>query len=475
MGFNPIEYNASDTRNKKSIKELVAPIKDNKSITQFFQPKSGEKKLDGQTVLIMDEIDGMSSGDRGGMAEVIDIIKTGKIPLICICNDRQSTKIRSLANHCLDLRFHRPTYLEIAQRLREICILEGFHDSPSMNHYLQKLSKEANNDLRQALHTLQFTRLAEETDPSHISSGTFLAKEEDLNVFSAVQRLLSGYDGDIDKALNCFFADYQLIPLFIQENYPKAANPPPGNIHALKSLSSLSDAADSISEGDLISRQIFSQQDYGLLPVYGAVSCVAPAQALRAYPLSGSIDFPKYLGNNSSTTKKWRLLKELHTHMSSHVSATKVELGLDYLPVLSGILSTPMVKSGNEGIQEVMDVMESYSLTRSDWENVFDLLKLNTHKEKIPSSVRASFTKKVNALVQANTVSKKSLVRDTPQVLEDGEEIDNQEEGKANEDSQEEEEEDLSKDQLIKAKKSKQKKQGSKTAKTKPKKKRKSK
>lgn len=31
-----------------------------------------------------------------------------QVPIICICNDRGSTKVRSLANHCYDLRFHRP-------------------------------------------------------------------------------------------------------------------------------------------------------------------------------------------------------------------------------------------------------------------------------------------------------------------------------------------------------------------------------
>lgn len=37
----------------------------------------------------------------------IQVIKTSRIPIICICNDRQSTKIRSLVNHCYDLRVSR--------------------------------------------------------------------------------------------------------------------------------------------------------------------------------------------------------------------------------------------------------------------------------------------------------------------------------------------------------------------------------
>ncbi len=56
----------------------------------------------------MDEVDGMSAGDRGGNKVLIDSIKETKIPIICVCNDRQHPKIRSLANYCYDIRFHKP-------------------------------------------------------------------------------------------------------------------------------------------------------------------------------------------------------------------------------------------------------------------------------------------------------------------------------------------------------------------------------
>lgn len=59
-------------------------------------------------VLIMDEVDGMAGNeDRGGVAELINLIKHTKIPIICICNDRQHPKIRSLVHYCLDLRFYK--------------------------------------------------------------------------------------------------------------------------------------------------------------------------------------------------------------------------------------------------------------------------------------------------------------------------------------------------------------------------------
>jgi replication factor C subunit 1 len=56
-------------------------------------------------VLIMDEVDGMAGNeDRGGMQELINLIKSTKIPIICMCNDRNNQKVWSLANYCFDLR-----------------------------------------------------------------------------------------------------------------------------------------------------------------------------------------------------------------------------------------------------------------------------------------------------------------------------------------------------------------------------------
>ena len=67
--------------------------------------------------VIMDEVDGMAGNeDRGGLQELVQLIKSTKIPIICICNDRNSMKMRTLANHCFDLRFQRPRLEQIKVR-----------------------------------------------------------------------------------------------------------------------------------------------------------------------------------------------------------------------------------------------------------------------------------------------------------------------------------------------------------------------
>lgn len=76
-------------------------------MNNYFSPKHQK------TVLIMDEVDGMSAGDRGGVADLIASIKISKIPIICICNDRYSQKLKSLVNHCLLLNYRKPTKQQV--------------------------------------------------------------------------------------------------------------------------------------------------------------------------------------------------------------------------------------------------------------------------------------------------------------------------------------------------------------------------
>ena len=119
---------------------MIAANKDN---TWLSMGKTLEKSL-----LIMDEVDGMSSGDRGGIAAIINIIKKSKIPIICICNDRQSTKIRSLAGHCLDVKFHRPDKRMLVKRIAEIITKEG---GTSTEKGLERIVEMLQNDVRQII------------------------------------------------------------------------------------------------------------------------------------------------------------------------------------------------------------------------------------------------------------------------------------------------------------------------------------
>lgn len=119
-----LQVNASDARGKADaevkhgmvgrtsniIKELVT----NQCVT--VDMSSPHKKM----LLLMDEVDGMSGGDRGGIQDLIKSIQKSKIPIICICNDKYDRKLQSLLGHCMELNFQKPAKHEVIASLRWI-------------------------------------------------------------------------------------------------------------------------------------------------------------------------------------------------------------------------------------------------------------------------------------------------------------------------------------------------------------------
>ena len=83
--------------------------------------------------------------------ELIQMIKTTKIPIICICNDRQSMKVRSLASHCYDLRFQRPKVDQIKGAMMSVCFKEGLKIDPQA---LREMIIASGQDVRQVMHNL---------------------------------------------------------------------------------------------------------------------------------------------------------------------------------------------------------------------------------------------------------------------------------------------------------------------------------
>ena len=146
------EFNASDIRNKNGVGLMES------SSFSLDAAKNLQR-----TLIVMDEVDGMSPGDRGGISAIINMIKHSKVPIICICNDRSCDKIRSLAGHCLDVRFHKPQKSALVDRIKNILRAERCSaDERALNILIDNFQ----SDIRQILTYLQ---LVFQTGTRHIS------------------------------------------------------------------------------------------------------------------------------------------------------------------------------------------------------------------------------------------------------------------------------------------------------------------
>ena len=99
----------------------------------------------------MDEVDGCSAGDRGGIGALVKVIEKCKQPIVCIANDHGSRKISALLSHCYDIKLVKPVQNEILGRMKYICSREQLNIGTKE---LEKIIQFSGNDLRQIINVL---------------------------------------------------------------------------------------------------------------------------------------------------------------------------------------------------------------------------------------------------------------------------------------------------------------------------------
>ncbi|KAL2346835.1 hypothetical protein Fmac_000835 [Flemingia macrophylla] len=412
LGFQAIEVNASDSRGKadSKIEKGIGGSKSNsikECITietlgaDMFRPKHSN------SVLIMDEVDGMSAGDRGGVADLIDSIKKSKIPIICICNDRYSQKLKSLVNYCLLLSYRKPTKQQMAKRLMDVAKAEGLQVNEIA---LEELAERCNGDMRMALNQLQYMSLSMSVINYDDIRQRFLtnAKDEDISPFTAVDKLFGFNAGKLkmDERINLSMSDPDLVPLLVQENYinyrPSLAGK---DDSGLKRMNMIARAAESIADADIVNVQIRRYRQWQLSQTSSVASCIIPASLLhgqREILEQGERNFNRFggwLGKNSTTGKNLRLLDDLHLHIlaSRGSSSGRDTIRMEYLTLLLKQLTEPLRSLPKaEAVQQVVEFMDTYSVSQEDFDTIVELSKFKGHPnplDGIQPAVKSALTK----------------------------------------------------------------------------------
>ncbi len=403
-GYEIKEFNASDRRSKKRIASDVKEYTCSKSVAALARPRRSGAVV--KKVLIMDEVDAMGVGDRGGMTELISVIAGTQIPIICIsnCYDQYASKVRSLATHCVCMVFRAMDTPAVSRWLAPIALAEGFSGDASV---LQELAASSNGDLRHVLNTLQ-----------DYTGGAADAARKDTAATSTAKglaKLFAGTAGSLDAQLSAYFADTGKAPLYVQEVYPFALGPS-------SSIDNMARVADAASEGDLIDATMRATQNYDLMSLHGIASCVRPA-ALSAgrIPADAWWKFPTWLGKNSTTVKNRRLITAATASMRAATgNASTDEVRLCYFSsVLRTILWEPLVKlQKTDGVDAVIRTMDAYGLDREGRQSVFDISLLKEPEAKrpvipVPAALKAALTRTYDQrhLLVRNTTKKR---RGTP-------------------------------------------------------------
>jgi replication factor C subunit 1 len=405
LGYDVVEMNASDTRSKKMLSGSVADTLNTTSVANMVGKGNENEHVTSKRVLLMDEVDGMAGNeDRGGVAELIQLLKTSKVPVIAMCNDRQHQKIRSLANHCYDLRFARPRVEQIKAAMMSVCFKEKIPIKPDA---LSELITGCGQDVRQVLHHLSMVKAS--SIPGDTKMDAMQAKKEaDTSKKTSVKIgpwdvCKSVFNNEEHKTMSFFdksdlyFHDYNLAGLFVQENY-LASKPTAAGGNKKKLMELVSRAADSIAEGDLVEKGIRSGMNWSLLPTAAVFCSVLPGEYMKGF-LTGQILFPSWLGKNSKRTKIDRILSELQSHTRLSAGVSKGAINLDYGQRLRDHIVSPLVKEAAEGVEASVARMNEYNLLREDLDGLLEVTQWPDKPDalqNVDSKTKAAFTRRYN-------------------------------------------------------------------------------
>ena len=142
LNYDIVRYDAGDIRNKSVIDLITNHNMSEHSVLSMFQKKP--KRI----AIVMDEIDGMNNGDKGGINALIKLMRPKKTkkqrledvtmnPIICIGNYHMDKKIRELMKVCMTFELKTPTLEQVSVILKTRLSSENAALHKNMARFIQ--------------------------------------------------------------------------------------------------------------------------------------------------------------------------------------------------------------------------------------------------------------------------------------------------------------------------------------------------
>lgn len=246
LGYEILEVNASDFRNKDAINSIVGSATQQQSL--FMRSK----------VILVDEIDGLAGReDRGGVSALKEVIAKSSFPIIMTANDPWNKKFSPLRKVSEMVQLRTPSYLSVYNVLKRICKAEKIKCD---EENLKRLARRTGGDFRAAINDLQNLTQGGELKRSAIDGLSERNQIESMT--SALVKIFKTKDMKIAiEALRDVQEDLDKCILWIDENLP----------HEYKEPQDLYRAYDKLSKADVFKGRIRRWQHWRFLVYINAL------------------------------------------------------------------------------------------------------------------------------------------------------------------------------------------------------------
>ena len=416
--FDILEFNASDTRTAKIIQDRLNKIGGSHNVIDFMCNKKTK------IAVILDEIDGLSSGDKGGMTEINNIIADSKdkhTPFICISNN-VCKKTDSLKRKSLFMKISKPSDVFIKNIVTKISKNENLNFQPDL---IKKIVAKSQGDIRRCITLLEYIFRNKsnpsnninmeinfkQNEPNNIKTlndnddnndddnndkdfdfdfdkevDNYSRKLTELQPYEMCEKILNS-NNNLDFFLSNFNFDQSMTNWYIYENFVKYIDKNRiGNIE--KKINNIGEIYECFTKADLFEKEVMVNQNYdffeyiNIIKTHGSSFWTNHDLKRASYNKMGMMNYSTLLNKTSleySNSKNWGNVNlSLESNQDTNITGD-----------LCNIIYKKIEANDTKFIK---NIISSYNLDLEQFEKI---IKMSSFYDKTQQSLFTEMKKKI--------------------------------------------------------------------------------
>jgi hypothetical protein len=356
LNYDIIKYDAGDIRNTNVIEDITKHNMSDKNIMSLFNKKI--RKI----AIIMDEIDGMNNGDKGGINTLIKLIRPKKTkkqkleevtinPIICIGNYKVDKKIKELIKVCNTIELKTPSMQEISNIINLLVPSVEENIKNKINIYVQ-------GDLRKLNSIITIHKNKPDLFNSEVIEKVLQIKSYSDDTKKITNKLINNYY-QINEHNNIMNeTDRTSIGLLWHENIIDVIDKFDKKI----SVPFYIKQTDNICFADYIDRITFQKQIWQFNEMSSLIKTFKNNKMYHEY-------FPKKNKYNPTEVRFTKVLTKYSTEYNNSLFIQKLcqKLGLDKKDLFGFFIDI----KNNSDDSEVMQLLENYEICKLDINRIY--------------------------------------------------------------------------------------------------------
>jgi DNA polymerase III delta prime subunit len=370
LDYDVVKYDAGDIRNKSIIDTITKHNMSDKNIMSMFHKKV--KKI----AIVMDEIDGMNNGDKGGINTLIKLIRPKKTkkqkqeevtmnPIICIGNYHIDKKIKELMKVCTVIELKSPNAEQIKTVVNSM--MPNLEDS-LRNNIIQFVQ----SDLRKLKSITSIYNNKQSILKNEIIQNIFQVKSYNDDTKNITQKLINQPYSMNDHLVLMNETDRTIVGLLWHENIIDVL----GKMKKEQSVPFYMNVLQNICFADYIDRITFQKQIWQFNEMSSLIKTFKNNKIYHDTFTKKSKTKPKY---NPPEVRFTKVLTKYSTEYNNSLFIQNLcqQLGMDQKDIFSFFMDLKNKYDDNQ----LIALFENYEITKLDINRIYRYLDKYTKEE----------------------------------------------------------------------------------------------